>query len=216
MASVQKRLKSAPTVETFNYNEIEPDLAKLLRNRAQRIKSQIRQQTKSIIETGQILREVKSRLEHGQFSAWVQSELGHSVRTAENYMRAAAFADGKKSEIISLLPPATIYALAAPSTPDNVKDTVLNDLEAGKGVNIRSIENQIRLAKETKHSTDSSEALGYDSTENARAAIAKAHQILRESLPDQAFHTVCICFTNEAVLSHPTHSMRLFKDFFSN
>jgi hypothetical protein len=43
---------------------------------------------------------------------------------AQNYMRVAQFADGK-SEIVSLLAPPSIYALASKAAPPSMSETAL-------------------------------------------------------------------------------------------
>src|SRR5262249_5202495 len=84
----------------------------------------------AVIEIGRELISIKGQLEHGQFTEWVEIECGFSLRSAENYMRAAAFAVGK-SETVSLLRPATAYRLAAKSAPPEVVSAVIRSIEAG-------------------------------------------------------------------------------------
>lgn len=215
MASMQKPSKCASAPEAFNYDGVEPELAKFLRNRARLIKSQVRQQTRSIIETGAILQDVKARLEHGSFTVWVQAELGCSLRTAENYMRAAEFANGK-NEIVSRLPPATVYALAAPSTPDEVKSKVMGALETGKDIDVRTIESQIRRAREGKGSRKDLEPkpVGGDAMAQVRATMGEVAAILGGALSGEAYRRVGELLTGPAIVNHPTHFVRVLKEIF--
>lgn len=83
----------------------------------------------SISEMGGLLLEAKTLVPHGKFAAWAQRELGISLRSAENYMAAARFLEGK-SESVSHLPPAVIYRLAAPTAPPElVADVVAGVLD---------------------------------------------------------------------------------------
>jgi hypothetical protein len=96
---------------------------------ADRVRHHSRSSTKCIIAIGEALRDAKPHLGRGKFGEWVTAECGLTMRTAQNYMRAAELTD--KSEIVSLLSPAAIYRLAKPTTPPDVVDRVLVMLEAG-------------------------------------------------------------------------------------
>jgi hypothetical protein len=62
-------------------------------------------------------------------------------------MNAADFAAGK-TETVAVLQPTTVYALAAPSTPETVKVGVLERLENGEALTDREVKQLISLAKE--------------------------------------------------------------------
>ena len=64
-------------------------------------------------------------------------------------MAAAEWAAGK-TEIVSVLQPTTVYALAAPSTPDTVKADLLERLENGEDITDREVKQLIARAKEGK------------------------------------------------------------------
>ena len=70
----------------------------------------------SIRELGILLCEAKELLPHGKFEGWARRELGVSLRSAENYMAAARFLEGK-TETVAHLPASVIYRIAAPSAP---------------------------------------------------------------------------------------------------
>ncbi|MBR0695272.1 DUF3102 domain-containing protein [Bradyrhizobium lablabi] len=100
-----------------------------LRALAEQVRRHSRSSSKSIIAIGEALRDAKDHLEHGKFGEWVVAECGFTIRTAQNYMRAAELAD--KSESVSLLNPAALYRLAKPSTLPDVVARVLVMLESG-------------------------------------------------------------------------------------
>ncbi len=77
---------------------------------AERVRQRIRRTTTDIIETGRDLLVVREKLEHGQFTDWLDTEFGMSDRSAQLYMRAAEWAEGK-TEMISDLSSAHSAAL---------------------------------------------------------------------------------------------------------
>jgi hypothetical protein len=87
----------------------------VLRKLAEQVRNHSRSSTKAIIAIGEALRDAKPHLGHGKFRGWVEAECGFTIRTAQNYMRAAELTD--KSETVSRLNPAAIYRLAKASTP---------------------------------------------------------------------------------------------------
>lgn len=195
----------------FDYSGLRPDLAALLKSSANSIKTHIGQQTRSILETGVILLDAKSRLGHGLFTRWVQQEIGCTLRTAENYMRTATLFSGK-SEIVSHLPPTTVYALAAVSTPPEVRTTVIAALESGKDIDAQAIESEIRAARGEKPASNKTEMDLAAQT----SVLRKVASILREALTDEAYRDVCSLLTCRAVLKNPAMLVRTLKDTFAN
>ena len=64
----------------------------------------------------------------------------------------AASVFGAKSEIVSVLPPTTLYLLAAPSTPETIKGKIVTELESGGQPDPKAIKAEVetfhREAKE--------------------------------------------------------------------
>jgi hypothetical protein len=104
--------------------------AEQLNDLAAGIRARAAATTRVIIDIGRDLSEVKRRLPHGAFTEWVIRDCGLTMRSAQNYMRATAFVDGK-SETVALLTPASLYRLSAKSTPPAIISAVLEQLEAG-------------------------------------------------------------------------------------
>lgn len=77
-----------------------------------------------LFEIGRDLIRVKELLGHGNFLPWIKDEFGMSTDSAQNFMRVAE--QFGKNGSIPLLPPTVLYALAAPSTPDEVKDEIID------------------------------------------------------------------------------------------
>lgn len=120
----------APTSTGYDYSALPADLAQDAAAVAERVRQRHGQTVAAILEMGRDLLGVKERLPHGQFGPWLQAEFGGVARTAQNYMRAAElFAE--KSEMVSHLPPTTLYALAAPSVSPAVRAEVIGQLDQG-------------------------------------------------------------------------------------
>ncbi|MEJ8573470.1 DUF3102 domain-containing protein [Microbaculum marinum] len=133
------------TTAAFDYSIIDADTAHFARKAAFLVRARHQSQIRMLIETGSDLLAVKERLPHGRFGAWLKAEFGWTERTAQNYMQAAlAFRD--KSETISELPQTLVYKLAAPSTPPQIRDRVVADLEAGRAVDPVQIKQEIAEA----------------------------------------------------------------------
>ncbi len=74
-------------------------------------------------------------------------EFAWTDRTARNYMRTAEVF-GKNGNTVSVLPPATIYKLAAKSTPQTIVGSVITRLEHDQRVDPREVEADIEAARE--------------------------------------------------------------------
>jgi Protein of unknown function (DUF3102) len=178
-------VSSQVEVTTFDYSSLDQELANSLRTTARQIRAQVTGLITGIIKTGRMLLDAKAKLEHGQFTDWVENEIGCSVRTAENYMRAATLANECKDETISHLPPTTIYRLAAPRLPAGIKSNILFALEAKRDTDLEEINEQLRTAKATTSKTDV--AKNKTPTNDVIDIVA----ILRDELADASYHRVC-------------------------
>lgn len=97
---------------------------------ATRIRNLGRKTSDAILEIGQQLLRVKAETVHGTFTRWVENDCGLMRRSAQQYMRVAAFA-ADKSASVALLSPAVLYRLAAKSAPADVVSAVLRLVEDG-------------------------------------------------------------------------------------
>lgn len=123
---------------TFNYGMLSVEKAASARAAAERIKLRMARAAQDIIETGRELSDQKDALGHGNFLAWIEAEFGMTDRTARNFM-AVHKQFGSKSEMISDLPPTALYALAAPSTPEPVRDEALGLAASGEKVTAKTV-----------------------------------------------------------------------------
>ncbi|ESZ11471.1 hypothetical protein X735_25810 [Mesorhizobium sp. L2C085B000] len=110
----------------FDYAALPADQAAIARAAAEFIGNTQRRWSTDILEIGGRLTEVKASLGHGHFTAWVESEFTMSLRTAQNYMLAAATL-GSKCETVSFLPTSTLLEMAKAAEP--VRDDLMHRIE---------------------------------------------------------------------------------------
>ncbi|WP_177302991.1 DUF3102 domain-containing protein [Methylobacterium sp. 174MFSha1.1] len=142
-----QRLSAQPgATVTFDYTQLPEDVASEARQIASRVRYRIRT---NIMDTGRDLLEMKQKLGHGAFGPWIAAEFRMTDRTAQNFMRAAEVFSSKP-EIVSVLPPTTIYALAAKSTPDDIRADVIARFDEGQPLDARVIGMRINEARRAK------------------------------------------------------------------
>jgi hypothetical protein len=127
--------------KTFSYEPLTADHAASLRKQAARIRDRMKTATKAmikaVVETGRDLIAVKQNLDHGKFCEWVEAECGFSLRTAQNYMKAASRFEEAKCETISHLQLSTVYQLSAKTAPPELVAQVIERGVAGQPVSDR-------------------------------------------------------------------------------
>ncbi len=121
-------------IRGFDYTLV-GDAADKVRSSAEKIRSTVQKTIESIIEVGQELLAVKEAVGHGHFGAWLRAEFGWTERTAQNLMSVAERFGGN-TKLISDLPidPTAAYLLAAPSAPDEARQTAVERAEAGEQI----------------------------------------------------------------------------------
>ncbi|WP_415022450.1 DUF3102 domain-containing protein [Bradyrhizobium sp.] len=87
----------------------------------------------SIIGVGRELIEQQTSLGHGNYLAWIEAEFSMSRQTADNFKNVAT-RFGDKLPSISNLGATALYALAAPSTPEVVREEVIERSSRGERV----------------------------------------------------------------------------------
>lgn len=98
-----------------------------------------------VVEIGRELIAVKEAIGHGNFTPWLNEQFGWTERTARNYMSVAEqFASKRKC--VSGLPLATVYKLAAPSTPAPIREKLVERLEAGEELSPDEIVHEVKEA----------------------------------------------------------------------
>ncbi len=138
-----------PSTETFSYTGLAADKVEALQKQAARIRAQVRRTTAALIEIGRDLIAFRQSLEHGQFCKWVVAELGLTVRSAQNYIQLATFAE-HKSEFVSHLRPTSAYKLAAKSVPPELIVEIEDRLAAGEIISDDAVEGALADVRHQK------------------------------------------------------------------
>lgn len=116
-------MESAVLQPVFDYATVDEDKRVFLQESAESIKAELKRTARGVVAIGEKLIGVKEALEHGQFLAWINAEFDDLTEmTAVRFMQVAARFG--KSNILLDYPVSVLYALAAPSTPDEIVERV--------------------------------------------------------------------------------------------
>ena len=181
---------------SFSSNSCEITVADDTKALADRIRSKLAEIGRHSIEIGQDLLALKEKLPHGDFGKWIAAEFNMSPRTAQYLMSAARFV-ADKSETLSHLPLQVLYSLAAPSTPAEVREKVVAQIENGSVPTEKAILHEIQEAKR-KRSADMSDKAGLDGELETRrdrqqAAAQEAMQLIAELPREMLARFVALC-----------------------
>lgn len=130
----------------YDYKKLAERDRDVIRRSALTIKPRLKRAAEDIFVIGQELKVVKARLPHGDYTDWLDMEFGLSERMAQRFVNVCDKL-GTKSDIMSVLPPTTLYLLAAPSTPVQAIRTVEERLDAGERVSVGYVQRIIDDAK---------------------------------------------------------------------
>lgn len=144
--ALEGREALAPIGAGYDYSGVPADVAERAREVAAVVRLMHRRTMQAILDMGRELISVKESLGHGRFGDWLEAEFGAVARTARNYMMAAD-RFGDKAEIVSVLPPATVYALASPSTPETTRAQVIERLSSGDTITSAEVGDLIRASR---------------------------------------------------------------------
>ena len=96
-----------------------------------------------IIKIGRLLTEAKKIAGHGNWLPWIKREFGWTDKTAQNFMSVHAMALKNEKFSDLALPVSGLYALAAPSTPEEAREVVVARAESGERLSNKDVRNQI-------------------------------------------------------------------------
>lgn len=158
----------------FDYADMPAETVMEIRVTAERIRDRMRRSVDDAIAIGLDLVSVKGKLPHGAFLPWIEAEFGMSDKTAQKMMNVAQVYGGK-SELSSNLPLSVYYELAAPSTPEPVRQIVEQKVDAGESISVEEVK---RLKREladkdvatTRAAREAEKAKREAEAEKARAA----------------------------------------------
>lgn len=131
----------------FDYNALELQQRTVVQQRTGEIRERLRRSAQDIWEIGHKLAEVRSRLKHGQFEFWLKVEFNWSRRTAYNFINVyEKFRERANFAQIDIAASA-LYLLAAPSTPQGIRDEYLQQAREGKKVTHQDLQKVIKTEK---------------------------------------------------------------------
>jgi hypothetical protein len=198
----------SPAAAGYAYEEAAPDVAKFLKGQAERIR---RYAGKCIIAIGKDLIAAKHYLSHGAFIRWVECEVGMPARTAQDYMRAAAWATGKGA-MVAHLPPSLLYVLSASRTPKDFADEIVRRTEAGERLALPDVRAELRRHLAARRASADSGPHGSRANKDAassmlaaevdaRARLSEAVAIIARALPTADFARVRDIMTDAHLLA---------------
>lgn len=130
----------------YDYSQLPSEHRESVRRSARIIKPLLKRTAEDIFIIGGELRAVKEMLPHGRYTEWLEVEFGLSERMAQHFVNVRERL-GPKSEKFSVLPPSTLYLLAAPSTPDQAISLVEERIDAGDRVSVAHVQRTIAEQK---------------------------------------------------------------------
>jgi hypothetical protein len=135
-----------------------------------------RRTVENVIEIGRRLTECKKLVGHGNWLPWLEREFGWSDRTALNFMRVAELS---KSETVSNLnlPVKALYLLAAPSTPDEARDEIIERAQAGEPVPVTEVKRIIEDTKQPARNTGKLAKGGQPHQKKAKSTGSRADPV---------------------------------------
>lgn len=117
----------------FDYEVLAPNVRAEVEVRTLAIRGRLRSAAEDIVAIGGELVAVKAALGHGRFGDWLSAEFHWTDRVARRLM---AVHERFKSDNLSDLAfgPSALYALAAPSVPDEARAEAIERAEAGETI----------------------------------------------------------------------------------
>lgn len=136
----------------YDYGQLPSEQREMVRRAARVIKPLLKRTAEDIFIIGGELRAVKEMLPHGRYTDWLGVEFGLSERMAQHFVNVRERL-GPKSEKFSVLPPSTLYMLAAPSTPDEAIAFVEARIDAGDRLSVAHVQRTIESLKQQARPT---------------------------------------------------------------
>ncbi|MGA2793921.1 MAG: DUF3102 domain-containing protein [Roseiarcus sp.] len=133
----------------FDYAAVPAENVAEINKLVSRIRATHRRHLEAVYEIGADLLRAKELLGHGNFLPWLQAEFRWSERTANNYMSIARFFQGKTANFADL-DVGTAAALAAKSTPAEIRNELLERAVAGQSISREEVKERLAAGKEAR------------------------------------------------------------------
>ena len=122
----------------FDYTSLDTETSQFVQQQTGEIRLLMKRTAQGIIQIGQKLIEVKQRLGHGRFLDWLEAEFEWHRDTANKFMHVALHFGSMGTSKFSTIAPSALYILAAPSTPETVREEAIARAEAGEFITYTS------------------------------------------------------------------------------
>jgi hypothetical protein len=170
-------LRRAGAGEVVPVDDVEPVLAE----HANEIRRLGKRVIENVIEIGRRLVDAKSRIAHGGWLLWLDREFGWTEQTALNFVHVYELTQSPSKNFLDLnIPVSGLYLLAAPSTPDEVRNEILSRAGKGEALSVGKVKDIIAGHKK-KSGTPSSAVTNAPIEENQEKEKEKELRPLRES-----------------------------------
>ncbi|MEM6751894.1 MAG: DUF3102 domain-containing protein [Cyanobacteria bacterium P01_C01_bin.38] len=142
------------TTCVFDYEALTPEQRNLVMQRTGEIQERLQRSAQDIWEIGQRLADVRAQLKHGQLDAWLKAEFNWSRRTAYNFINVYE-TFGERANLAQLdIASSALYLLAAPSTPQKVREEYLLKAKEGEKITHKELSSDIKQKKQKSNSLE--------------------------------------------------------------
>ena len=117
----------------FDYNALDTETRIVVQQRTSEIKTLMRQTAQGIIDIGSKLADVREKLATASFRGWLHDEFQWSHMTAYRFIQVHE-QFGSNNLLQADIAPSALYLLAAPSTPEPVRQEFIERAQAGESV----------------------------------------------------------------------------------
>ena len=171
----EKFFPAANNGQDFDYQQLTPKTREQIQALTSDIRNRLRRCALDIYQIGYDLCLIKQQLQHGQFRAWLKAEFDWSVSAANKFMHVSQRFQPEELETVEISPSA-LYVLAAPSTPNEVRNHALAQAKQGKTITFSFAK---QLIKEDKHSEGDEQIMQTYPIEIQESLQPSANQVLQ-------------------------------------
>ena len=185
---MSKLKKQSEVVTGFDYEILDSQQRLVIQQRTGEIKERLRRSAQDIWEIGQKLADVRSRLKHGQFETWLKAEFGWSRRTAYNFIKVYETLAERANFAQIDIATSALYLLAAPSTPQNVREEFIQRAHEGQTITHKSIRQVIESEKSKSASAPASSEPQQSLTSKPEIVTIVPKQVVKAETPALEFN----------------------------
>lgn len=140
-------------LDTFK-KEIGAELYQEISQETNVIKFKLKRSISDLIDAGKRIKLVKQKLPFGYYRRWIKTELKCHYSTVDNLIRVAdVFGDDVEKIAAIGIVPTILYFLAAPSTPAQAREKVIQLIEDGEDVSFKKTKDIVKEFKQNNNKT---------------------------------------------------------------